>query len=117
MGLKARALLQSPGCTARRENCVKYVHPLEKSTNLGHKHVISERKSSRTMNTLYNYHGFEEFFFRRMKVYLYLAEDTSGVHPACLVHCIAPDIEHRLRGSDNTAHCSQPRRINKYKNI
>jgi hypothetical protein len=44
-------------------------------------------------------------------MYLYLAEDTSGVHPTGLVHCIAPDIEHRLRGSDNTAHCSQPRRI------
>jgi hypothetical protein len=55
-----------------------------------------------------------KFFFRKMKMYLYLAEDTSGVHPAGLVHCIAPDIEHRLRGSDNTAHCSQPRRINKY---
>jgi hypothetical protein len=53
-------------------------------------------------------------FVRKMKGYLYLAEDTSGVHPAGLVHSIAPDIEHRLRGSDNTAHCSQARRINKY---
>jgi hypothetical protein len=48
-------------------------------------------------------------------MYLYLAEDTSGVHPTGLVYCIAPDIEHRLRGSDNTTHCSQARRINKYK--
>ncbi len=50
-----------------------------------------------------------------MKIYLYLAEDTSGVHSAGLVHSIAPDIEHRLRGSDNTAHCRQARRIKKYK--
>ena len=59
---------------------------------------------------------FKELCLKGEYMYLYLAEDTSGVHSAGLVHCIAPDIEHRLRGSDNTAHCSQPRRINKYLN-
>jgi hypothetical protein len=71
--------------TAHFENCVISVHLEEHE--LGHKQVISENRSK--LWILFGQFPMNlKNFVRKMKMYLYLAEDTSGVHSAGLVHSI-----------------------------
>ncbi len=84
--VKARALLKSPGCSGLRENFVINLHPKRARTR-------TQAHDFRA-KVIQNYGYFGQFpmnlknFDRKMKVYLYLAEDTSGVHPTGLVHSI-----------------------------
>ena len=36
-------------------------------------------------------------------MYLDMTQHSGGVHPAGLVHCVAPDVEHRLGGPNDPA--------------
>ncbi len=99
MGVKARVLLKSPGC-------LLYCAPCKFRVSRTFFREESTWCEAFRAKIIQNYGYFGQFpwiwriSFEKMKMYLYLAEDTGGVHPAGLVHgierwrctCILPRI-------------------------